>query len=149
MSSAKTFELFKLFLVISLLYSFFMTGITYALPDAANDQISLFVPTHSVDLEDYADEVRDKADQSMVMPMIDLGALIFFSGNLLIDLMLNMLFAVPEMVMILVSGLMYFAPIDPFLATQIKVFVFAIIALFYIIAIFALLINARSQGGIT
>lgn len=145
---AGTFEYFKFIVILQLLFAFSITSIVYVLPDEAKQQIVLFEPVHSPDIDEYAVDVEDTIGKEMNVPLVDMGTLLFFSGNVVVDLMLNTILAIPEMVVILVSGLLYLFPIDVYLAVQLKVFIFAAIAIIYVIMLIAFVADMRSRGGI-
>ncbi|GAG87361.1 unnamed protein product [marine sediment metagenome] len=62
---------------------------------------------------------------------------------------INSLFAIPSMVTILVKGFAIFFPIEPTYESLLSMFVYALIAILYIIGIIGVIMNLRSQGGIT
>lgn len=119
------------------------------MPMEAREQVVLFEPIHSPDIGDYAEQVETAAGKEMNVPLVDMGTLIFFSGNLVVDLMLNTIFAIPEMIMILIGGFLALFPINAYLAVQLKVVIFAIIAIIYVILIIAFVADLRSRGGVT
>lgn len=85
----------------------------------------------------------------MNVPLVDLGTLVFFSGNVVVDLMLNTILAIPEMITILVNGILSLLPISSYVAVQIKVFIFAAISIMYVIMLLAFIADVRSRGGVT
>ncbi len=126
-----------------------MTTIVYILPPDAKQTIVLFEPEHSPDIGDYAEQVEEQLGKEMHVPLVDMGTLIFFSGNIVIDLMLNTILAIPEMLLMLISGVMALFPINPYLAVQLKLFIFIAIAIMYVIMLLSFIADMRSRGGVT
>lgn len=126
-----------------------MTTIVYSLPPEAKQTITLFEPEHSPDIGRYAEQVEEQLGKEMHVPLVDMGTLIFFSGNIVIDLMLNTILAIPEMLVMLISGILVLFPINPYLAVQLKLFIFIAIAIMYVIMLLSFIADMRSRGGVT
>jgi len=135
-------------LIVQLIFAFAITGIVYALPADSVNYVSNFQTDHNVDLESVSTDMQGSVDQQMNLPLLDLGALVFYSGNILIDLIMRLLFAIPEMVSIIVGTVFMFIGIDAFIVAQIQLVIWACISAIYMIGIFSFLMNIRSRGSI-
>lgn len=140
-----TMDLFKSILLVMMFYSICITGITYALPDDAKVFIDPFSDVgQSIDLESISSEVQSSIQSQTNIPVIELGALVFYSGNIIIDLLLNFAFAIPEMIGLLINGIMLLFNIDSYLFAIAQIFSSVVVTVFYFIAIIQLLTGIRS-----
>lgn len=144
----KKLDWFGDILIIQIIFAFAVTGIVYVLPTDAVNYVSDFQTDHSVDLESVTGEMQSSVDNQMNLPMIDLGALVFYSGNILIDLILRMLFAIPEMLSIIVGGIFTFIGVDAYIVAQMQLVIWACVSVYYVIWIIDLLMSIRSRGSI-
>ena len=145
---SNSLKLFMAMLIVQLFYAFAITSITYALePTGAlvDKHIQSFSDIISgVNAETVAAQVQGNIQKQTNIPIIELGALVFYSGNYLIDLLLNFAFAIPQMVGQLIAGITYMFNFDPFLANQLELFASGVVGLFYFMGIIQLLLNVRS-----
>lgn len=138
-------SLFKVVLMIQLFYSFSITTITYALPDDSLDFVTSFSDiTSKVNLESVSGDVQDSLQRQTNIPVVELGALVFYSGNILIDLILNFLFAIPEMLAMLINGFTMLFNVDSYLFAIVQLFSSVIIGIMYLLGVIQLLTGIRS-----
>jgi hypothetical protein len=141
---------FKGIIIMMAFYSFCITGFTYFLPSESLQYIDVFssLSHTNLDLQQLQTKVQSSLSSQTSLPLIDLGALIFYSGNILLDLLLNFLFAVPEMIGLILTGLthMFSLPYQVVWLTQ--VFTMALMVILYIISLITMLVNLRGQGQI-
>lgn len=136
---------FKVMIIVQLFYAASITTLAYAIPDESKDYVTSFSDlAEDIDLEGTSGRVTDSLEQQTNIPLIELGALVFFSGNILIDLILNFIFALPQMVGLLVNGFMTLFNVDSFIFTIVQLFASVVIMVLYFISIIQLLMNARS-----
>lgn len=69
----------------------------------------------------------------------------FYSGNILIDLFINALFALPALLSGVVHLFLVFANLDPRIAGLVSTFAYVLTALLYLIAIFRLTVGTRTH----
>jgi hypothetical protein len=81
------------------------------------------------------------------IPLIEMGALLFYSGNFIIDLCFNFIFAIPQMIGLILSGVAILFNIDPDIMYLIQAYLMGIMGLLYIISIIQMLIGVRTQSG--
>jgi len=144
----KIMDWFGEILIVQLIFAFAITGILYAIPTDGVNYVSNFQTDHGMDLESVSSEMQTSMDQQMNLPLLDLGALVFYSGNIIIDLIMRMLFAVPEMISIIVGTIFTFIGIDAFVVAQIQLVVWAGVSIYYMIWIIEFLMSIRSRGSI-
>lgn len=139
------FKFFIALLVVQMFYSFGATVMTHNLSafDITADITDYYV-SNAMNLTGISEQVGEATQSQINIPLIELGALVFYSGNILLDLMLNFFFAIPSMISILTNGLFSLFAFDPILKAQLSVFVFAFIGILYIINLIAFLLSIRS-----
>jgi len=145
-----TFKFFVYLIIIQLFYGFAITLLAYAFtgfPSISSDVTGSYT-TGAPTLANISQQIEATTQNQMKLPsIVDMGALLFYSGNIIIDLMVNMFTALPSMFTILVSALLIPFAFDPVVATNLKIFFFAIVSVIYFINLLAFLINIRAGGG--
>ena len=134
------FKYFELLLAMQLFYAFAITIIAYSLPDDTVNYI--------IDIENTSIQIQQTIQQQMDIPVVDLGALVFYSGNIIVDLFLNFLTAIPSMFSMVLAGLFAFINVDAFLATQLKLFITTLFTIIYILMLIQFIMNVRARGTI-
>lgn len=138
-------KLFTSIVIVQLFYSFVITGMAYSIPDDAKQYVTGFSDiTDELSLESVGADIQEGVESQTSIPVIELGALIFYSGNILIDLLLNFAFAIPEMIGMLINGLMMLFSIDSVLFALVQLFATATITVVYLIGILQLIAGIRS-----
>jgi hypothetical protein len=145
---AGTFDYFKAIIIIQLFFGFAVTLVAYTMPTEAQDYVTIIQPGRPIDLGSVSKDIQESAERQMQIPLLDLGALVFYSGNIVIDLILNSIFAIPEMITIIANIFFSFFPIDAYIANYLKLFIMAVISAVYILGILAFMMNIRSTGNI-
>jgi len=135
-------------MLIQLFYAFAMTLLTHSLPAEQLQYVSSFsAPAESIDLNTVAGQIESSVQQQMNIPLLDLGALVFYSGNIIVDLFINFFTAVPQMATLLVSAFLMFFNVEAGLAAQLKLFVWVVIAVIYFLNLLIFIMNIRSSGA--
>ncbi len=138
-------NLFKTMILMQLFYSFAITTLSYAMPDDTMNFVTSFSDiTEKTSLDKVSSDVQQSLSKQTNIPVVELGALVFYSGNILIDLILNFLFAIPEMIAMLINGLLMIFSIDSNLFAFVEIFTGVAIGVFYMIGIIQLLLGLRS-----
>lgn len=145
---AKTFDYFKFIIIVQLFFGFSVTLIAYAMPADAHEFVEIIQPGHPINLGSVSQNIQESAEKQMNVPLLDMGALIFYSGNVIVDMILNTLFAIPEMVSIVTNILVHFLPFPAAIQGTLQVFLWAVISAVYIIGILAFVMEVRSGGGV-
>jgi hypothetical protein len=140
---------FKAMILIQIFYSLGMTGLIYAMPDDTLNYVDIFnKPAETLNVQNLSNKVQSSTNSIIKTPLIELGALVFYSGNIIVDLMLNFFFAVPEMVGLLFSGLGVLFHFDPYLLLLVEGFTGAIITIMYFLGILEMIMNIRSTSKV-
>lgn len=142
------FDYFKTVLTIQLFWSFLFTILIATMPASSLTHVSLFANQDAqIDIASVSTDVENSIDDQLNIPLIDAGSLLFYSGNIVIDLMLNFLTAVPSMFTLLLSGIFLLIPVDAYLQVWIKLFAFAIVGIMYMLGLMSFLSAFRSGRG--
>ena len=143
-------ELFKVVILIQLFYSFGITTLSHSLPEDTLDYVTGFSEvTEQINLESVATDVEDSIRAQTNIPIIELGALVFYSGNILIDLLINFAFALPEMIGLLINGIMMLFSIDNSIFIQVQLFASVAMIITYFIMLIQLIASIRSGRTVT
>lgn len=141
---------FTAMVLVQLFYSFSVTSMSYAL--GTDGEVYgilgyLELDSGNNDLSEISGEIQESLEVQTDIPVVELGSLVFYSGNIIIDLLLNFVFAIPEMITTLFSLLNIFINADAFLWTQIQLILFVLVTVSYLISIIGLLTSMRSGGA--
>ncbi|MEE9364822.1 MAG: hypothetical protein V3U92_19650 [Cellulophaga sp.] len=138
---------------MSVLYSFCTTTIIYALPDEIIENYQFSWSEDLFDVEKSTStsnqiqtDIKDIVEKERKAPFVNTVTLIFYSGNLVVDLLLNFITALPSMVILLVSAFMFLFNVDSYLALQIKMTIGAILTVTYLAGLINVLVSFRSAG---
>jgi len=141
-----TLDYFKIMITAMLFWSFVFTTLTYVIPvDDRPVLVYVEFSDGTTDLATIKSEFDLAVTQQTEIPLVDLGALLFYSGNIIIDLLLNFAFAIPQMFTILLNIIFLVIPVLPELSNAMSALIFAMIAVAYAIAILQFVTNLR--GG--
>lgn len=144
-------DYFKAVLLTQLFYSFAITILVYGLSGtgAFTPNLQSFSDlSNNIDINNITNEVQNTMTRQTQVSVIDVGALVLFSGNILLDLLVNFAFALPQMITLLINGVMQLIGIDPHITAIIQVFATALTMIMYSIALLTLLTNIRSRGTV-
>jgi len=142
-------KFFGTILIIQLFWSMSITMVTATIPSAQLPYINMFAESaDSSTLSSLGNTLQTSVQNQTNIPLIDLGALIFYSGNMILDLMINFFTAVPAMFTLLLSGIFIFMPVDATLQFWLKAFAFTGVAVIYFLGVIEFIGNFRSSGGI-
>lgn len=140
---------FTAILIVMLFYSLGITLYAHALPEDSLDYVTSFSDlAGEISLSSVGEQVQDSIEEQTTIPVIELGALVFYSSNIILDLLLNFAFAIPEMIGLLLYGLMMLLNIDPVMVNTIQLFFTVIITVLYFLSIITLLTSIRSGRAV-
>lgn len=138
-------SLFKIIIIVQLFYAASITTLTYTMPENSLAYVTGFSDiADKIDLNTVSADVQDSIVSQTNLPVVELGALVFYSGNILIDLLLNFAFAIPEMISMLVNGIMMLFGIDNAVFAIVQLFLSVLITVMYFVGIIQLLTGIRS-----
>jgi len=85
---------------------------------------------------------------STELPLVDTATLVFYSGNIMLDLIGNFVTAIPQMVGLLLNGFFMLFPIDITLQKTLFYSTYAFISILYLFSLMAFITNMRSGGAV-
>lgn len=140
---------FRVILVMMLFYSFAITILVYALPAEAQIQVLPYSNLGTnIDMEGISQDLEEGLTRQTNIPVIEAGALVFYSGNILIDLLLNFAYALPQMLALLVHGITYLFNLDAYIFVTVQIFASVLMTALYFLALIQLLTGQRSGSGL-
>lgn len=149
MADQDIFGTFIAVIVIQLFFSFVMTGISYTIPTDSLNYIGSFTTTaNRMSMNDTGKMIQSSLQQQTNVPVIELGALVFYSGNILLDLILNFAFAIPEMLQLFIAAILLIIPISAKLSALIMTFTYVVSYALFFMGLVQLLVNMRSGRAI-
>lgn len=139
-------EYLNLLILIQMFFAVSITIFSYALPTDAKMYINEYSSmASSSNLEATVLKLKDSLNSQLNIPIIEVGALVFYSGNIIVDLLLNFIFAIPEMITLLINGICTIISIDSYYIVQLQIFIGAVISAGYILGIITFVTQLR--GG--
>lgn len=140
-------DVLKAILIMQAFFSISVTALAYSLPADTLNYVYIFKDeADRYNLQSISEEMQEGLTQQTKMPIIELGSLIFYSGNLIVDLLLNFAFAIPAMFGLLINGLSILLNIDAVLFMYVQLFTTVLITVIYLLGIVQTLINLRGRG---
>lgn len=143
-------KLMTFVIILQIIYSFGITTYMYAITNIDSSQAGFFndYSKNLSSVEDISQKVSSGVDKQYNVPTVDLAMLVVYSGNIVVDLIFNFIFAIPQMVMLFLNGIGIFLNIPLSLFSQVKAVIYIVISVLYYINIIIFLINVRSRGGL-
>ena len=144
---ASGLQLFTTLLLVSLFYSVAVTFIVPTLPNMGDNQVQMFVDNGQTNIMTLSQTMQAGVTSTQNVPLLAAGALIFYSANIIVNLMLNFFTAIPQMITILFYAV---ATIIPGMSSQITAFAFyfqAIVTIIYILSILVFFMGAVTGRG--
>lgn len=145
---ANVMNLFRVVIIVQLFYAFAITLVAYGLPEDARSYSTAYSDlADQISLQSVGSEVETSLQSQTDIPVIELGALVFYSGNILLDLLLNFAFAIPQMIAMIVNGIMTLLSIDTYMFAVVQLFFSVVIMVMYFLGIMELITNLRSGSA--
>jgi len=140
-------DLFKVVVLVQLFYAFSITIVAHSLPAETLAQATRFQDiSEEINLQNVGNDVQETIEKQANLPLIEIGAIIFYSGNIIIDLLLNFAFAIPQMIGLLVYGITSLFSIDTYIVAYVELFFSVVMMVLYFLGIIELLTAIRSRG---
>lgn len=131
--------------MVQLFWSFGVTMLVHALPADVVNSAALFSDNETADtLTEIGPIVEEKVTNQLQVQPLDIVTLIFYSGNLLIDLILNFVTAVPQMFVLIVAAFNLIVPMDPDQLSLLKLYVLTVAGVLYIVGFVTTITQLRS-----
>lgn len=140
-------EYMKVILIMMVFYSAVMTGITHAMPSDALSAPAIFSePAEKYNIDDLNEKMSESLQSQTNIPVVELGTLIYYSGNILVDFLFNFVFAVPEMIGLFFNGvgILFNLPGNMWIIITLATSVMMIGI--YVIGLMQAILNLRGQG---
>ena len=132
-------------LTVMALFSVAVSLYTHAMPPEMLNRITSFSDLSStMNLEDMSNSVQGNLERQTKMPVVEMGAIVFYSGNMLLDLFLNFTFAIPEMVGLLIYSLTRIFSIDTVIIALVELLLGVVMIVWYFVSLLQLIIGIRS-----
>lgn len=140
---------FKVIALVMLFYSFSMTMLVYVMPESSKQYLGGFSEReHLYNMNETSQLVGNAMTRQQQIPVLEVGTLVFYSGNIVIDLLFNFIYAVPEMLGLLIAGLQFFIVLPENLVATTVLFISVCWTVLYLIGLLQLLTGIRSGQGI-
>lgn len=145
-----TYSMFKAAITVMLFYSIAVTLFTHALPQSERNYLVSFDLGESSVATNYADissQVERNFESQTKVGVVEIGALVLYSGNLVLDLILNTFNAIPSMISVLFKAVFLFFPMDAELANKFIIGIYAIVSVSWVLSVIYFLTQIRTQSG--
>jgi len=140
---------FKIMIIVMLFYSASISLVAYAIPTDARHYLNLFEDqTGRMDADRIGAQIESGLSKQTNIPVIEIGALVFYSGNILLDFILNFLFAVPEMIGFLFAGFLTLVNLPVGIAHIIQAFSSVAVMGWYVIGLIQMVTSVRSGRAV-
>ena len=142
-------DLFKASIIVMIFFSVSVNGINYYLPADVRDGLDPYTDVAShMNVTGIDQQLQASLQKQTKIPIVELGAMIFYSGNIFIDLLMNFAFAIPEMLSILVYGILQILNVETELVKMIVTFSQISLTAIYVISLIQMVVGIRSQKAI-
>lgn len=138
-------------IVVMVFWSFAITTVTYSLPQDVidNSQPEIFNSINGdFDITSIETSVTENLESQTNIPVVDIGSLVFYSGNLFLDLILNFVTALPQMLGMLITALNLILNVDGYYIELVQAVIMGLTTVIYIISIISFVLNIRSGQSI-
>jgi hypothetical protein len=136
-------------LIISFFYSLYITGSIYALAEQGGIDTGIVTSFTESDVKiNYANTTQDfqnAINTQQSFGVVDLGALALYSGNIVLDLSSNFIFAFPSMLSVLFEGFFEIFNVNGYLQQEVLIWSKGILSIMGAIFLLQFLLGARTQ----
>lgn len=153
MAGLGAFDYFKSVLLVSFLFGLGITLLAYSLPGDAKaygESYETGLSEAGLGYESIAGDVESSFNNQLDIPVVEIGSLVYYSGNILVDLLINFVTAIPQIITILINGVvtLFGNNLDVGLLGIVQGFMTAAIFAFYVLSVLSILTSVRSTGGV-
>jgi len=143
------YGLFVAFIFVQLFWAFSVSMLVPLIPEAEMQQVVFFENEAGlIEYNTLANSLEDGISDQTNIPILDFGALIFYSSNLILNLMINFVTAIPQMLLILLNAFSTIFPIPYTIMSYMKVFMTLILTIVYYLSLFLFITNIRGGSGV-
>lgn len=141
-------QLFTTLLLVQLFWSLGVSLIVPNMPNATANQVVMFTNSNNViELSTLQSSVSQGITDQQNIPLLEVGALVFYSSATILNIMINFFTAIPQMVTLLMTVLFLFIPLGVSLQITLQAWVFGIVTVLYFVALFTFLMGTRTNLG--
>jgi hypothetical protein len=127
-------------------YSFAVSVFVPMIPNAQQYQVVTYTDARGVvNFSTLGTTMESAVSSQSTVPFLELGALIFFSSNILINLVLNFITAIPQMLTWLIAGLFEFLPFNQTIQISVKTIFIAMGTILYYLLFILYILGVRTQ----
>jgi hypothetical protein len=127
-------------------YSFAVSVFVPQIPDIQQNQIIQYTDARGVvNFSTLATTMESAVSSQSTVPFLELGALIFFSSSILINLVLNFITAIPQMLTWLLDGLFEFLPVAETIQISVKGIFIVMTTIIYYLLFVLYILGVRTQ----
>lgn len=137
-------EWFTAVMVASMFYGFGITLTVYALPNDMVPYAFSFTQSNFGDYNSTASEIQSSLEQQKNVPVVNVGALIFYSGNILLDMLMNAAFAGAELISIVMNGIALLLGIGGNSWSMLNAFASILCWVLYMVSVIRAILSIRS-----
>jgi hypothetical protein len=146
---ASGLEAFKIMMTAQVFWSLAFTLLVWTMPGVSQQQLAyVTMQNGTTDLATIGTQFESAVTNQTNIPIVEIGALLFYSGNIIIDLLLNFAFAIPEMFTMILNLLFLIMPLPFAIKNTVSLFFMAMIGIAYAIGILQFVTNLRSGGNV-
>lgn len=141
-------QLFTTLLLVQLFWSLGVSLIVPNMPNAAANQVVMFTNSNNtIELGTLQSSISQGITDQQNIPLLEVGALVFYSSATILNIMINFFTAIPQMVTLLMTVLFIFIPLGTSLQITLQAWVFGIVTVLYFVALFTFLMGTRTNLG--
>lgn len=136
-------QIFTSLLLVQMFYALGVTLLVPLIPGVAANQVLMYSTGDSVvNFTTLSNSLHSGITSQQSIPLLSLGTLIFYSANIILNLMINFFTAIPQMLTIFISGLFLLIPISQTVQLTVKMVFITIVSVIYFIALFSFIMGA-------
>jgi hypothetical protein len=130
-------------------WAFCVTIFVPLIPEVQQQQVVMFTDSQGVvNFGTLSSTVQGAVNDQSTIPFLELGALIFYSTSILLNLVLNFITAIPQMITLLLLTLFAFLPVSSIIQTNVKmIFLVMLTVIYYLLLIFYITGQRTQTGG--
>ena len=141
-------QLFTTLLLVQLFWSLSVSLVVPYMPNAASNQVVMFNNSNNmIELSTLQTSISSGITDQQNIPLLEVGALVFYSSATILNIMINFFTAIPQMVTLLMTVFFLFIPIPVGLQITLQAWVFGIVTVLYFIVLFTFLMGTRTNLG--
>jgi len=138
----------KVIIMAQIFFSIAITIFAHAVAIATPEALNYFGSYTDIGAQWNATSINNdltsNLDTQQNIPIIEVGALVFYSGNILLDVLLNFLTAIPTMLTLLLRGIMNLLSINSDIWLYFQLFATTIVGALYVVGLIQFLVGVRS-----